>query len=119
VAGFYTKLTGEPNAFKQFSAPFDVGDAGIGPAVAATILTGTARTSRSVKSFRGGQHRKCAICLPSLALVCRNLMVAHNRNRCELHQAFICKQERGLSNASPVYFNFKPSTAGPGVRVAG
>jgi hypothetical protein len=57
-----------PNVFKQFSAPFDFGDAGTGPALPATILTGTARTSRSVKSFRGGQRPRCAIYLPSLAL---------------------------------------------------
>jgi hypothetical protein len=63
--------TSAPNAFKQFSAPFDFGNAGIGPAVAATILTGTANTSRWVKSFRGGQRRRCAICLPNLGLGCR------------------------------------------------
>jgi hypothetical protein len=50
---------------------FGFGDAGTGPALVATILTGTARTSRSVKSFRGGQRRRCVICLPSLALGCR------------------------------------------------
>jgi hypothetical protein len=57
--------------FKQFSAPFDFGDAGIGHAAAATILTGTANASRWVKSFRGGQRQRYAICSPNLGLGCR------------------------------------------------
>src|SRR5271168_649906 len=62
--------TSAPNAFKQFSAPFGFGDVGIDPVIAATILTSTARNSRLVKSFHGGQCRRCAICLPSLARGC-------------------------------------------------
>jgi hypothetical protein len=46
-----------PNAFKQSLASFDFEVAGTGPVVAVTILKGFARISRSVKSFRGGQHR--------------------------------------------------------------
>ena len=38
--------TSVPNAFKRFSARFDFGVAGIGPAAAAPILMGTAGTSR-------------------------------------------------------------------------
>jgi hypothetical protein len=49
----------------------DFGVAGIGPVAAATILSDFAKTSRSVKSFRGGQRRRCAICSPSLPLGCR------------------------------------------------
>jgi hypothetical protein len=41
------------------------------PVAAVTILTSSSKTSRSVKLFRGGQRRRCAIFLPSLALGCR------------------------------------------------
>src|SRR5216684_1550548 len=54
------------NACKQYSAPSDFGAAGIEPAVAATILAGFATTSRSVKLFRGGQRRRCAILFAEL-----------------------------------------------------
>src|SRR5258708_15971732 len=71
VADLSALKTSAPNASKQYSAPSDFGGAGIGPVAAATILSDFAKTSRSVKSFRGGQRRRCAICSPSLPLGCR------------------------------------------------
>jgi hypothetical protein len=59
-----------PNAFKQFSAPFGFADAGTSPAVVASTLKGTVRSSRWVKSSRGGQLRRCVTCSQSWALGC-------------------------------------------------
>ena len=59
------------NAFKQSLAPSEDEVAGTGAVTAAAILKGFAEIYRSVKSFRCGQHRRCATCSPSLVPRCR------------------------------------------------